>query len=47
MTAPPDALGDRELVARVMDVLAAPPASTPDSFVLHAPLELMARAGYE
>ncbi len=39
-----DVLSDRQLVSQVMDVLTAPPTTEADSFVLHAPLELMARA---
>lgn len=39
-----DTLSDRELTTRVMNLLAAPPLAEADSFVLHAPLELMARA---
>lgn len=38
-----DALSDRELIAHVMDLLASPPIAEADSFILHAPLELMAR----
>jgi hypothetical protein len=39
-----DALSDRDLVTAVMDLLTSPPAAAADSFVLHAPLELLARA---
>ncbi|MCU0259906.1 MAG: hypothetical protein MUE78_02705 [Ilumatobacteraceae bacterium] len=39
-----DRLSDRELVTSVFDLLGSPPAADADSFVLHAPLELMARA---
>lgn len=39
-----DVLSDRELVAHVIDILGRPPVAEADSFVLHAPLELMARA---
>jgi hypothetical protein len=39
-----DTLSDRDLVAHVMDALVSPPVAPADSFVLHAPLELMARA---
>jgi hypothetical protein len=39
-----DTLSDRDLVVHVMDTLTSPPAADADSFVLHAPLELMARA---
>jgi hypothetical protein len=39
-----DTFSDRDLVAAVMDVLTSPPAAEADSFVLHAPLELRARA---
>ncbi len=39
-----DVLSDRQLVSQVMDVLTTPPTTEADSFVLHAPLELMARA---
>jgi hypothetical protein len=39
-----DALSDRELITHAMDLLASPPVAEADSFVLHAPLELMARA---
>ncbi len=39
-----DALSDRDLVTHAMDVLTSPPVAEADSFVLHAPLELMARA---
>jgi hypothetical protein len=41
---PVERLSDRELVTSVMEVLADPPTGPADSFVLHAPLELMARA---
>ena len=36
---------DLDLVARVADAIAVPKAAPADSFVLHAPLELMARVG--
>lgn len=39
-----DTLSDRDLVTIVLDTLTSPPAADADSFVLHAPLELMARA---
>jgi hypothetical protein len=39
-----DTLSDRDLVTHVLDMLTSPPAAEADSFVLHAPLELMARA---
>jgi hypothetical protein len=39
-----DTLSDRDLVTNVMNVLTSPPTAEADSFVLHAPLELMARA---
>jgi hypothetical protein len=35
---------DREVEVQVMTTLGSPPAAPADSFVLHAPLELMARA---
>lgn len=38
------ALSDQELIRSVADVLAVPRAKPADSFVLHAPLELLARA---
>jgi hypothetical protein len=40
-----DVNGDRALVAAVGDVIARPKVAPADSFVLHAPLELLARAG--
>ena len=43
-TADIESFSDRELIAHVMTVLDTPPSSPADSFVLHAPLELMARA---
>ncbi|MEY2402786.1 MAG: hypothetical protein QOD38_337, partial [Acidimicrobiaceae bacterium] len=36
---------DRSLVAEVGELIAVPKAAPADSFVLHAPLELLARAG--
>src|SRR5262245_52931562 len=36
---------DRRLTAAAAEVLATPKAAPADSFVLHAPLELLARAG--
>lgn len=39
-----DTLSDDDLVTNVMSVLASPPAVEADSFILHAPLELMTRA---
>src|SRR5689334_14422982 len=39
-----DTSSDAELVAAAADVLAVPKAAPADSFVLHAPLELLARA---
>jgi hypothetical protein len=44
MIASHDAVTDRYLVERTLGVLATPPDAPADSFVLHAPLELMARA---
>jgi hypothetical protein len=37
-------LSDRDLTTTVLESLTSPPAADADSFVLHAPLELMARA---
>jgi hypothetical protein len=37
-------LSDRDLATTVLETLTSPPAADADSFVLHAPLELMARA---
>jgi hypothetical protein len=49
MTMPTTPLTERpadfELIARVADTIAVPKAAPADSFVLHAPLELMARVG--
>ena len=38
------AISDRNLTMTVLESLTSPPAGAADSFVLHAPLELMARA---
>ena len=37
-------LSDRDLATTVLSSLTSPPTADADSFVLHAPLELMARA---
>jgi hypothetical protein len=39
-----ETMSDRALVTAVVGTLGSPPAAEADSFVLHAPLELMARA---
>lgn len=44
LTDQPETLSDRDMAAHVLTTLTSPPAAPADSFVLHAPLELMARA---